>query len=133
MRIGAHQNPSFLEFTPLPELSSHSFDLLASVEGRQVHVDSLALLATASFLRELSMLRARWSGAATLTGTYDFCLQVRAIRPEQLWLSVYAVDYIATIGTGDPPCARHILDAGFPLYDAAAVRLFEQFEELFPQ
>ena len=133
MRIGAYQNPSFLEFEPLPDISSHSFNLVASVEGRQVSVSSLTLLSTESFLRDLSLLRNRWSGTVTLTGTYDFCLQIRALKPEQLWLSVYAVDYIATVRTGDLPCYRHILDAGFPLYDAAAIRLFEEFDELLSE
>jgi hypothetical protein len=130
MRIGAYKSADFLEFTPLPEISSSSFDFVASVEGRQISVSSLALLSTKSFLHDLALLRARWTGTATLTGTYDFCLQIRALKPEKLWLSIYAVDYISTIKTGDLPCCRLMLDAGFYLQDSAAIRLFDQFDEL---
>ena len=130
MRIGAYKSSSFLEFTPLPEISSCSFDLLAPVEGREVHQDSLALLSGPDFLTQLDVLHSRWTGTATLTGTYDFTLHVRGIRPSELWISVYLVDYISAVPVGDLPCMRHILDAGFSLTDAAAERLFEQFREL---
>ena len=130
MRIGAYKSASFIEFTPLPELSSISFDLVASIEGRQVHNNSLALTGARDFLAQLDILHRRWTGSATLTGTYDFALQIRALRPSQLWVSLYVVDYISVLPSGDLPCMRHILDAGFALEDAAAERLFDQFNEL---
>jgi hypothetical protein len=130
MRIGAYKSASFIEFTPLPELSSISFDLVASIEGRQVRNNSLALTGAGDFLEQLDTLHSRWAGVATLTGTYDFTLQIRALHPSRLWISLYLVDYISVLPAENLPCMRHILDAGFVLEDAAAERLFDQFNEL---
>lgn len=130
MRIGSHGHPSFLEFIPLPELSTISFALTASIQGRQVCISDLALTGAKDFLEQLRLLQQRWTGLATLTGTYDFSLQVRATHPSTLWLSFYVVDYISTLPQENLPCMRHILDGGFGLVDAAAHRLFDDFYEL---
>lgn len=126
-RIGAYRSNSYLDFTPLPELSSTSFETVVSVEGRAVHNNSLALFDPAGFLRELQRLHSTWSGAATLLGTYDFRLEVRAVRVSELLISVYISDISLVC---DPPM-RHILDGRFTLRDSAAERLFDQFHDLF--
>ena len=126
-RIGAYQSNSYLELTPLPELSSASFDAVVSVEGRVVHNNSLALFESAVFLQELDRVHSTWTGAATLLGSYDFRLDVRAVRVSELLIRVYITDISLVC---DPPM-RHILDGCFTLCDSAAERLFDQFHDLF--
>jgi hypothetical protein len=126
-RIGAYQSNSYLELTPLPDISTSSFDVVASVEGRAVHNNSLAVLDQAEFLSDLQRLHSTWTGHAILTGTYDFRLQVSGIRASELLIGIYITD----ISLVSEPPLRHILDGRFRLVDAAAERLFQQFNDLF--
>ena len=131
-RISSYDRKSFIEFTPLPDLSSFSFAVLVSVQGREVRNDSLAL-GVPQFLRGLRTVERSWSGSATLTGTYDFHLTVSAVRPSILWLSFSITDYIASIPHHDMPSMRHILEAGFTVEEAPAHRLFSEFYDLLHQ
>lgn len=129
-RITSHDQQSFIGFTPLPELSSISFEVLASVQGRTVRNDSLALTGTPQFLFELRAVEKSWRGSARLIGTYDFNLTVSAVRPSVLWLSFSITDYITSIPHHDLPSMRHTLTAGFAVEEAPAHRLFSEFYEL---
>ena len=126
-RIGGYRSNSYLEFTPLPDISASSFDVLACVEGRAVHNVSLAVLNRAEFLAELQQLHSTWTGEAILNGTYDFRLRVCGTRVSELLIAIYITD----ISLVSEPPLRHILDGRFRLADAAAERLFEQFHDLF--
>lgn len=129
-RITSHDQQSYIGFTPLPELSSISFEVIASVQGRTVRNDSLALTGTPQFLIELRAVEKSWKGSAKLIGTYDFNLTVSAVRPSVLWLSFSITDYITSIPHHDLPSMRHILHAGFAVAEAPAHRQFSEFYEL---
>lgn len=128
-RFTSYDQKSFLSFTPLPELSSLSFEVEASVQGRKVINDSMALTNVPQFLLELRAIESSWTGSATLTGTYDFCLIVSAVRPSVLWLSFSITDCITSLRTYDLPSMRHLLNAGFTVEEAPAHRLFSEFYE----
>ena len=132
-RINSYDGQSFIEFTPLPDLSSISFELLVSVQGRQVRNGSLALTGAPQFIPALRAVEQSWSGSATLTGTYDFHLTVSALRPSVVWLSFSITDYIAVISHHDMPTMRHILEGGFTVEEAPAQRLFSEFYDLLHQ
>jgi hypothetical protein len=132
-RISSYDRKSFIEFTPLPDLSSISFSVLASVQGREVRNDSLALTDAPQFLLALRAVEQSWSGSARLTGTYDFHLTVSVIRPSVLWLSFSITDYIAVTPHHDLPSMRHILEAGFTVEEAPAHRLFSNFYDFLHQ
>ena len=132
-RISSHDGKSFIEFAPLPDLSSLSFALLASVQGREIRNDSLALTGAPQFLPALHAVEQSWSGSATLVGTYDFHLTVSAVRPSVLWLSFSMTDYIAVTPHHDLPSMRHILEAGFTVEEAPAHRLFSDLYDLLHQ
>lgn len=129
-RFTSYDQTCYLSFTPLPELSSLSFDVEACVQGRKVTTNSMALTGTTQFLSELRAIESSWTGSATLTGTYDFCLIVSAVRPSVLWLSFSITDFITCLRTYDLPSMRHLLNAGFTVEEAPAHRLFSEFYEL---
>lgn len=132
MRISSDDRKSFVVFTPLPELSSISCEVVVSLQGREVRNDSLALTGAAEFIMALRSVERSWSGSATLAGTYDFRLTVSALRPSVLWVSFSVTDYIATIPHHDMPTMRHILEGGFSVEEAPAHRLFSDFYGLLP-
>jgi hypothetical protein len=132
-RFSSYDCQSFIEFASLPDLSSISFDVLASVQGREVRNASLALTGAPQFLVALRAVEQSWSGSAVLTGTYDFHLTISAVRPSVLWLSFSITDYIATVPHHDLSSMRHILEAGFTVEEAPAHRLFSEFYELLHQ
>lgn len=129
-RITSYDQRSFIGFTPLPELSPISFEVLASVQGRNVGNDSLALTGAPKFLIELRAVERSWRGSARLIGTYDFNLTVSVVRPSVLWLSFSITDYITSIPHHDLPSMRHTLTAGFAVEEEPAHRLFSEFYEL---
>jgi hypothetical protein len=129
-RINSYDGRSFIEFTPLPELSALSCAVVASVQGRQVCNDSLALIGMSQFVAALQAIRQSWSGSATLTGTYDFRLNVSVLRPSVVWLSFTITDYIASIPHHDLPSMRPSLEAGFTVEEAPALRLLTDFDGL---
>jgi hypothetical protein len=86
IRISSYDGRGFIEFAPIPELSSASFEVVASVQGRVVRNNSLTLIGSAEFARNLRAIEESWKGSATIVGTYDFRLTVSAIRPSNLWV-----------------------------------------------
>ncbi len=103
----------YIRLTPLPEISRQSFDVTASLGGRVVSNNSIALLGVEGFALALHTFERTRSGEAILEGTYEFLLTVTPHgRTGAAWLGFRLVD-LFLLENGSH--GRHTLEGGFPV------------------
>lgn len=104
------ESGDFLRFIPLRELSVSSYEAVASIAGRTVRNDSLALLGTKEFVAGLREFERSRTGRAVLAGTYDFRLVVSPYGSSgAAWVEFNLVDDLP-LPTGEH--GRHLLEGG---------------------
>ena len=101
----------YLSFTPLPEISRHSFEVTACLRDRVVTNNSLTLLAGEAFLAALREFERTRSGEARLEGTYDFQLAITPHgRTGAAWVGFCLKEFVYLSNGQD---GRHVLEGGF--------------------
>jgi hypothetical protein len=126
-RITSYDQGSFIEFDPTPELSRFSFNIKASLKGRNISCNSLSFMGFPVFLAELKKVVSSWSGQTTLYGTYDFEMTIKALSPAILSVEFVIIDYIEICHN----TMRHILQGAFTVEEAQAQRLPLELSEIF--
>jgi hypothetical protein len=108
--IHATDSADFLRLVPLREISDQSYEVTASLGGREVSNGSVAILGVPAFLAALASFTDTRSGQAVLTGTYDFQLSVGSHgRTGAAWVGFVVAEYI---WLGNRTQGRHLLEGG---------------------
>lgn len=94
MRIDDHESSSYVDFEPIPELSSSSFRISAKLMGYRVSYSDITLFETDIFLTDLETVLQKRSGQAILEGTDDFKFIIEFNRHDKLCVSFYLAKYI---------------------------------------
>jgi hypothetical protein len=100
----------FLRLVPLGEISDQSYEVTASLGGREVSNGSVSVVGVPAFLTALAGFADTRSGRAVLEGTYDFRLTVSPYgRTGAAWIGFVVAEFI---WLGNQTHGRHLLDGG---------------------
>ena len=130
MIIKSDEEESYIEFDPIPELSSMSFQISAALKGRRVAYGDIALLKSAEFIVDLKSVCSDLSGSASMEGTYEFDLTIEADKHKRLWLSFYLAEYLAMAVFPEREFMRLSLEGTFRIPGERVETLFGDFEAL---
>lgn len=108
--ISGTETADFLRLVPKREISNQSYEVTASVGGREVTNGSVAVLGVPTFLNALTTFADTRSGQAVLEGSYDFRLTVEPHgRTGAAWVGFVVAEFI---WLGNRTHGRHLLDGG---------------------
>lgn len=110
MTVCGTETNDFLRLVPLRDLSDWSYEVTASLAGREITNGSISVLGVPAFLAALRSFADTRSGQAVLTGTYDFRLSVGPHgRTGAAWVGFIVAEFI---WLGNRTYGRHVVEGG---------------------
>lgn len=126
--ISGTETADFLRLVPMREISDQSYEVTASVGGREVSNGSVAVLGVPAFLTALTAFADTRSGQAVLEGTYDFRLTVGPHGGTgAAWVGFVVAEFI---WLGNRTHGRYLLDGGLVVDGEHVGRVVQELSAL---
>lgn len=128
MTIRGTQTADFLRLDPIWEISDQSYEVTASLGGREVSNGSVSVLGVPAFLAALAVFAETRSQEAVLTGTYDFHLTVDPHGGTgAAWVGFMVAEFI---WLDNQTYGRHLLEGGFVVDGEHVGQVVRELSEL---
>lgn len=119
----------FVRLAPLREISNQSYEITASLGGREVSNGSVSVLEVPVFLSALTAFADTRTGEAVLTGTYEFRLAIGPYgRTGAAWVGFVVAEYL---WLSNQTHGRHLLDGGLIVDGEHVERMARELSTLF--